>query len=237
MGDADPKREFTPMKAFVYTSSNEFVTKFDVETPQDVPSKAATIVSQIAGITPYSYIECSGSTWTLCSLQPLEISEGRVSPKTADLSPVAAEPSLAADKSLPLLISVEGAEAAAGTLMLRSVSAVISYSSRHPIAEVTRVIAGVILVFAFLYGSVTFGSIALLPCLAIAFIVEQLCSKKPVTIEFDAADLDAICHNGQTVEIVLLDKTNQRKLNVKLTASAAPEAHGLVQLLSNWRTK
>lgn len=66
------------MKAFVFKSSNEFIGKFDINTPDEVQAKLQAFLILQKNVPEYSYVESDGRLWTIVKSEPLDLREGRI---------------------------------------------------------------------------------------------------------------------------------------------------------------
>ena len=66
------------MKAFVFSPSNHNLGKFVIASVESLQSSLEEFCSQNEKVSPYSYVECGNKTWTIMSLIPLTIEEGRI---------------------------------------------------------------------------------------------------------------------------------------------------------------
>ena len=83
------------MNVFIFNPSNEFLGKFNVGSLQDVPWRFSEFHASNQSIPPFSYLEADGKTWTVVSLEPLELQDGRISPRTSSTDrPAPVSPSI-----------------------------------------------------------------------------------------------------------------------------------------------
>ncbi len=68
------------MKAFIFEPSNKFIGKLDVGSLDEIPDKVREFHVSNKSVPIYSYVEASGKTWTIVSLDPFQLDDGRVSP-------------------------------------------------------------------------------------------------------------------------------------------------------------
>ncbi len=66
------------MNAFIFKPSNESVGKIKIDTFDELLEKLAAFRASNPEFPTYSYIEASGRTWTIVSLDPLQLKEGRI---------------------------------------------------------------------------------------------------------------------------------------------------------------
>lgn len=93
------------MKAFVFMPSNEFIGKFNIATTEELPEKLQAFLASKRSLPPNSYVEASGRTWTIVALDPLKLSDGRVSPAPT-VAP--ATPQRPIDKAAAIRLLVSG---------------------------------------------------------------------------------------------------------------------------------
>lgn len=71
------------MKAHIFKSSNEHIGGFSFDGPDDFSERLKEFVESHGGVPTFSYVEADGKTWTITSLSPFAMQEGRL------MSPVA----------------------------------------------------------------------------------------------------------------------------------------------------
>ena len=68
------------IKVFVFKPTNEFLGKFKVEKLEDVSVGFAKFFAEASAIPLFAYLEAVGQTWTVVSLEPLQLQAGRIAP-------------------------------------------------------------------------------------------------------------------------------------------------------------
>src|SRR6266516_6479478 len=83
------------MKAFIFTPSNEFIAKIEVRSVEQLPNMLREFLTDSRAVPPYSYVELSGTSWTIIDRDPLRLQDGIVrpalSPAQSDATPTAGQ--------------------------------------------------------------------------------------------------------------------------------------------------
>lgn len=68
------------IEIFIFKPTNDLLGKAQAIKIEAIPSALEAFSKSHLGTAPYSYAEAIGKTWTIISLNPFEIREGRISP-------------------------------------------------------------------------------------------------------------------------------------------------------------